>query len=109
HPSATLSRPALLHRRAAEKRVPSRKERRRAAPQRSSPLLVEEGLARSDGVVGLESPQDHPPRHCRVLPSSARRARSTQHAPLLVARRGGAQRRGGGVRSAAGPPVRDTV
>src|SRR5690606_19413751 len=122
HPSATLSCPALLHEEGKVKRVPLLVEEgwreapgrwgSRAAgppvrgtvascppprggqnPTRSPPRRG--GVARSAGVVGFTRRRTTRPRHCRVLPSSTRRAES--NAFPSSSRRGGAQRRGGGV------------
>src|SRR5690606_40931312 len=83
-PSATLSRPALLHEEGRVKKLPP--------PRRG-------GVARSDGVVGLRPPQDHPS--------------ATLSRPALLHEEGRVMtpsppRRGGGARSEGvgglGPP-----
>src|SRR5690606_27364878 len=89
HLSATLSRPALLNEEGKVQRIP---------------LLVEEGWREATGWCGV-SRRTTCPRHCRVPPSSTRRARF--NAFPSSSRRGGAKRRGGGVRSATVQPVRD--
>src|SRR5690606_9691290 len=57
----------------------------------SSPCRVSRGLAPPECV---RLPGAPPPRHCRVLPSSTRRAKNSEAFPSAP-RRGGAQRRGG--------------
>src|SRR5690606_3139851 len=87
HPSATLSRPALLD---------------EEGKDRSIPLLVEDGWRAAPGWLVLV-PQDHPS--------------ATLSRPALLDEEGKDRGRGGGVArsagavgfSAAGPPVRDVV
>src|SRR5690606_28128483 len=94
HLSATPSRPALLHEEGKVNQL--------SPPRRG-------GVARSAGVAGFQVRRRTTcPRHRRVLPSSTRRARST-NSPLLV-EEGWREATGwSGFRFAAGPPVRDTV
>src|SRR5690606_23709437 len=75
--------------------------------QGRTPLLVEEGWRQAPGWWGAKRGKTTRPRQRRVLPSSTRRA--DREGFRSSSRRGGAKRRGGGVRSAARPPVRDSV
>src|SRR5690606_21359947 len=75
HPSATLPRPALLHRRAKSKAVPSSSRRG--------------GAQRRGGVV--DRGRTTCPRHCRVLPSFT----GGQNLKLSPPRRGGVARSDG--------------
>src|SRR5690606_41537343 len=98
-PSAALLRPALLE---------------EEGKTLCSPLLVEEGWREATGWWGLKrrggvarAPQDHRPRHCRVLPSFTGGQNQTPSPP----RRGGVARSDGvvGFETPQATTVRDTA